>query len=94
MEILVRRQMSGHDSTQITDPRVILDGILGQKCPNYGSRTRLGDSSYRNQMLPTKITAFEAFDVRFPTSQHLDGSDAMNPSKAAVQCTAAPKKMG
>ncbi|MEI6541688.1 MAG: fuconate dehydratase, partial [Planctomycetota bacterium] len=29
--------------------------------------------------MPTKITAFEAFDIRFPTSQHLDGSDAMNP---------------
>jgi L-fuconate dehydratase len=26
-----------------------------------------------------KITGFEAIDVRFPTSQHLDGSDAMNP---------------
>lgn len=25
------------------------------------------------------ITGFETFDVRFPTSQHLDGSDAMNP---------------
>ena len=29
--------------------------------------------------MPTKITAFETFDIRFPTSQHLDGSDAMNP---------------
>ena len=29
--------------------------------------------------MPTKITAFESFDVRFPTSQQLDGSDAMNP---------------
>jgi L-fuconate dehydratase len=27
----------------------------------------------------TKITALEAFDVRFPTSRSLDGSDAMNP---------------
>ncbi len=26
-----------------------------------------------------RISGFEAFDVRFPTSQHLDGSDAMNP---------------
>jgi L-fuconate dehydratase len=26
-----------------------------------------------------KITSFESFDIRFPTSQHLDGSDAMNP---------------
>ncbi|MBL8814401.1 MAG: fuconate dehydratase [Planctomyces sp.] len=25
------------------------------------------------------ITGFETFDLRFPTSQHLDGSDAMNP---------------
>src|SRR3954464_5230794 len=25
------------------------------------------------------ITSFEAFDVRFPTSRQLDGSDAMNP---------------
>ncbi|WP_415854894.1 L-fuconate dehydratase [Sinomonas sp. G460-2] len=25
------------------------------------------------------ITALETFDIRFPTSQHLDGSDAMNP---------------
>jgi L-fuconate dehydratase len=25
------------------------------------------------------ITSLETFDVRFPTSQHLDGSDAMNP---------------
>ena len=25
-----------------------------------------------------KITGFETFDVRFPTSKMLDGSDAMN----------------
>src|SRR3954454_8417336 len=25
------------------------------------------------------ITSLETFDVRFPTSRHLDGSDAMNP---------------
>ncbi len=29
--------------------------------------------------MPTTIVAFETFDLRFPTSQHLDGSDAMNP---------------
>ena len=29
--------------------------------------------------MPTTITGFETFDLRFPTSQHLDGSDAMNP---------------
>ncbi|MBL8814012.1 MAG: L-fuconate dehydratase [Planctomycetaceae bacterium] len=29
--------------------------------------------------MPTTITGFESFDIRFPTSQHLDGSDAMNP---------------
>ena len=29
--------------------------------------------------MATRITAFESFDIRFPTSQHLDGSDAMNP---------------
>lgn len=29
--------------------------------------------------MPIKITAFETFDIRFPTSQQLDGSDAMNP---------------
>ncbi len=29
--------------------------------------------------MPTRITSFETFDIRFPTSQHLDGSDAMNP---------------
>jgi L-fuconate dehydratase len=28
----------------------------------------------------TTITGFETFDVRFPTSRQLDGSDAMNPS--------------
>jgi L-fuconate dehydratase len=27
----------------------------------------------------TTITSFDVFDLRFPTSQHLDGSDAMNP---------------
>jgi L-fuconate dehydratase len=27
-----------------------------------------------------RITGFETFDLRFPTSQHLDGSDAMNPN--------------
>jgi L-fuconate dehydratase len=27
----------------------------------------------------TRFTAFETFDVRFPTSRELDGSDAMNP---------------
>jgi L-fuconate dehydratase len=29
--------------------------------------------------LATRITGFETFDIRFPTSQQLDGSDAMNP---------------
>lgn len=29
--------------------------------------------------MATTITSFETFDIRFPTSQHLDGSDAMNP---------------
>ncbi|MEZ6126621.1 MAG: enolase C-terminal domain-like protein [Planctomycetaceae bacterium] len=29
--------------------------------------------------MPIKITGFEVFDLRFPTSQQLDGSDAMNP---------------
>ncbi len=28
----------------------------------------------------TKITSFETYDLRFPTSQQLDGSDAMNPA--------------
>ena len=28
---------------------------------------------------PLTITGFDTFDLRFPTSQHLDGSDAMNP---------------
>ena len=29
--------------------------------------------------MPHTITGFETFDLRFPTSQQLDGSDAMNP---------------
>ncbi|MCH2203179.1 MAG: fuconate dehydratase [Fuerstiella sp.] len=29
--------------------------------------------------MPTTITGFDTFDLRFPTSLHLDGSDAMNP---------------
>lgn len=29
--------------------------------------------------MPVSITGFEAHDLRFPTSQQLDGSDAMNP---------------
>ncbi|HKG92689.1 MAG TPA: L-fuconate dehydratase [Gemmatimonadaceae bacterium] len=29
--------------------------------------------------MPTTITAVDAYDVRFPTSRDLDGSDAMNP---------------
>jgi len=29
--------------------------------------------------MATTITSFETYDLRFPTSQHLDGSDAMNP---------------
>src|SRR5256886_9623208 len=28
---------------------------------------------------PTRITAVDTFDIRFPTSRELDGSDAMNP---------------
>ncbi|MEW5626783.1 L-fuconate dehydratase [Streptomyces hydrogenans] len=28
---------------------------------------------------PARITALDVLDVRFPTSEHLDGSDAMNP---------------
>ena len=27
----------------------------------------------------TSITGMQVLDLRFPTSQHLDGSDAMNP---------------
>ena len=27
----------------------------------------------------TKITSIKTFDLRFPTSDNLDGSDAMNP---------------
>jgi L-fuconate dehydratase len=27
----------------------------------------------------TRITDLKTFDLRFPTSQHLDGSDAINP---------------
>jgi L-fuconate dehydratase len=27
-----------------------------------------------------KITGFDTYDVRFPTSRQLDGSDAMNPA--------------
>ena len=36
----------------------------------------------------TKITGIETFDLRFPTSQHLDGSDAMNeaPDYSAAYC--------
>jgi L-fuconate dehydratase len=33
-----------------------------------------------------RITAVETFDVRFPTSRQLDGSDAMNPDP---DCSAA-----
>ncbi|MEV6385173.1 fuconate dehydratase, partial [Streptomyces sp. NPDC051773] len=33
-------------------------------------------SSPRNRAC---ITALDVLDVRFPTSEHLDGSDAMNP---------------
>nr|WP_242527280.1 enolase C-terminal domain-like protein [Ktedonosporobacter rubrisoli] len=29
--------------------------------------------------MPTTITSFETYDVRFPTSRSFDGSDAMNP---------------
>lgn len=29
--------------------------------------------------MPTRITALDVYDVRFPTSRQLDGSDAMNP---------------
>ena len=28
---------------------------------------------------PARVTALETYDIRFPTSRHLDGSDAMNP---------------
>lgn len=31
------------------------------------------------QPMKLAITGFESLDLRFPTSQHLDGSDAMNP---------------
>ena len=41
-----------------------------------------GDSlpavSVKDPIFPV-ITSLETFDVRFPTSRHLDGSDAMNP---------------
>ncbi len=30
-------------------------------------------------MMDPRITRFETIDLRFPTSQQLDGSDAMNP---------------
>ena len=28
---------------------------------------------------PARIIALETYDIRFPTSRQLDGSDAMNP---------------
>src|SRR6187551_2217946 len=33
----------------------------------------------KHPMFPAVITSVETFDVRFPTSRLLDGSDAMNP---------------
>src|SRR5215208_4057175 len=36
-------------------------------------------SLYPLRSVPTTITAVDAYDVRFPTSRDLDGSDAMNP---------------
>src|SRR6187397_3570063 len=33
----------------------------------------------KHPMFPAVITSVETFDVRFPTSAMLDGSDAMNP---------------
>src|SRR6187397_801783 len=33
----------------------------------------------KHPMFPAVITSVETFDVRFPTSELLDGSDAMNP---------------
>src|SRR5690349_2387484 len=36
-------------------------------------------SGFTGPMSPATVTALETFDVRFPTSRELDGSDAMNP---------------
>ena len=35
--------------------------------------------SLDHRIVPTSITALDVFDIRFPTSRALDGSDAMNP---------------
>ena len=37
----------------------------------------------------TKITGFNTFDVRFPTSRTLAGSDAMNPAPS-TSCRSTP----
>ena len=44
----------------------------------------------------TKITGIETFDLRFPTSQHLDGSDAMNeaPDYSAAYCIISTDQAG
>ena len=60
---------------------------LGQKPPVYlkgGEVMRLGieglgEQTQKGHPHMTKITGLRTIDVRFPTSQHLDGSDAMNP---------------
>lgn len=38
-----------------------------------------GAEKNREETTLTRITGFEVFDLRFPTSRQLDGSDAMNP---------------
>jgi L-fuconate dehydratase len=46
-------------------------------------------------MMPV-ITTIRALDIRFPTSEHLDGSDAMNPDPdySAAYCVMGLLGMG
>ena len=44
------------------------------------ARAVLRTSGERSDKLPEHIVSLDTYDVRFPTSRHLDGSDAMNPS--------------
>ena len=42
-------------------------------------QSTLKDAPLAHGQSNTRITGLRVYDIRFPTSDHLDGSDAMNP---------------
>ena len=62
------------ENAEIASPRSVLHSQGHSVFPLRSSR-----SNFEYRFMPFTITGFDTHDLRFPTSEQLDGSDAMNP---------------